>query len=153
VSNNNAIVSNIARSNLGIGIELEDSFRNSVRQNSANSNHAYGMSVAGVAASGQGNTLDGNTANSNGSDGINVSGSGHTIRNNIARFNNGWGIYAAPGNVDGGGTERAATQSPLSASASAAPPSRSDARGEGAPRGAPSHCRLGVALTGKVCAA
>ena len=56
--------------------------------------------MTGVAT---GNLLDRNTASANFADGIHVSGSGHTIRGNVARNNDGWGIYAAPGNVDGGG--------------------------------------------------
>jgi len=47
--------------------------------------------------------LDRNTANADQTDGIHVSGSGQTIRANVARDNDGWGIFAAPGNVDGGG--------------------------------------------------
>lgn len=34
-----------------------------------------------------------------------MTGSGHTITANTARNNAAWGIFAAPGNVDGGGNK------------------------------------------------
>lgn len=80
--------------------------------NTADSNNAEGIVVTGVTSVATGNLLDRNTSSSNNADGILVSGSGHTIRSNTARNNDGWGIYAAPGNVDGGGNRASGNAEP-----------------------------------------
>jgi parallel beta-helix repeat protein len=108
----NRLESNLADSSTGAGIELVDAFDNDLVLNQARSNLAEGIFVSGVTPVATGVLLDRNTANSNSSDGIRVSGSGHTIRANIARNNDGWGIFAAPGNVDGGGNRASGNAEP-----------------------------------------
>jgi parallel beta-helix repeat protein len=99
----NRLESNNATSVQGRGIALDSgSTDNDLILNTASSNQAEGIYVSAVTGTATGNLLDRNTASANRSDGLHVSGSGHTIRGNIARNNDGWGIYAAPGNVDGG---------------------------------------------------
>jgi parallel beta-helix repeat protein len=58
-----------------------------------------GILVDGGAVS---TTIEGNAARGNGGDGFHVMSAGSVVRNNLARSNQGWGIYAAPGVVDGG---------------------------------------------------
>jgi parallel beta-helix repeat protein len=109
----NRLESNDAVSSTGRGIELEaDSFDNDLILNIASSNTAEGIYVGGVTGVATGNLLDRNTANANEADGIHVGGSGHTIRSNVARNNDGWGIFAAPGNVDGGGNRASGNAEP-----------------------------------------
>lgn len=102
-SDNNLIRSNIANDTTGDGISLELSVNNRLELNQVNSNNSRGIYVAGDAAAGSGNRLVDNTANANNGDGIHVSKAVHTLQGNTARNNGGWGVFADPGNVDGGG--------------------------------------------------
>ncbi|MFD7288366.1 nitrous oxide reductase family maturation protein NosD [Streptomyces sp. NPDC059863] len=101
-SDNNLIRSNIANDTTGDGISLSHSLNNHLELNQANGNSSRGIYVDGEAASGAGNQLIGNTTNANRGDGIDVSKATHTIRGNTARDNDSWGIFADPGNIDGG---------------------------------------------------
>ena len=68
--------------------------------------------MSDAAPTGQGNLIDRNAANANGSDGILVAGTGHTVVANSAYMNAGWGMYAEPGNTDGGGNLAAGNEEP-----------------------------------------
>ena len=108
-----SVSSNDASGTSGNGITVDgDSFNNVIASNTTGSNGSEGISIDGVAPSGQGNLIDRNTAMSNGSDGIIVSGTGHTIVANAAYMNDGWGMYAEPGNTDGGGNLAAGNVEP-----------------------------------------
>jgi PASTA domain len=56
--------------------------------------------------------IDCNTTNQNLGDGIVVASPVHTIRANIANLNDGWGIYAAIGNLDGGANDASGNSEP-----------------------------------------
>ncbi|MCM2388264.1 right-handed parallel beta-helix repeat-containing protein [Streptomyces albipurpureus] len=101
-SDNNLIQSNSANDTTGDGISLAQSLNNHLELNQANRNSSRGIYVVGDAAPGAGNRLVRNTANANQGDGIAVSKAVHTIQGNTARGNDSWGIFADPGNVDGG---------------------------------------------------
>ncbi|MCL7380568.1 nitrous oxide reductase family maturation protein NosD [Streptomyces sp. 35G-GA-8] len=101
-SDNNLIRSNIANDTTGDGISLSHSLNNYLELNQANGNSSRGIYVDGEAAPGAGNQLIRNTTNANQGDGIHVSKATHTIQGNTARDNDSWGIFADPGNVDGG---------------------------------------------------
>jgi parallel beta-helix repeat protein len=60
-----------------------------------------------------GNLLQNNDANTNGWNGIDVGDPGNTIKKNQADFNFNLGIFAAPGNIDGGGNKAQGNGDPL----------------------------------------
>jgi parallel beta-helix repeat protein len=95
----NRVEFNANQGNLGFGIEVGESTANTVFGNTMDGNLVGGISVDGGAVS---TTIEGNAARGNGGDGFHVMAAGSVVRNNLARQNQGWGIYAAPGVVDGG---------------------------------------------------
>jgi large repetitive protein len=101
-SSGNRLEANVVIGNSG-GIGLEAlSLSNVVIQNTITNNSGEGIYIGDPAAPGQGNRVEFNTVTSNTGGGIYVNAAAHTIRGNIADLNGGWGIYAAPGNIDGG---------------------------------------------------
>lgn len=125
-SRGNRIENNDTSASSGTGIALEaNSTGNQIVGNRSNANSGEGIFIADSAASGAGNVIDGNTASQNGGAGITVNAAVHTIRNNIVTSNDGWGIFAVPGNIDGGGNAASGNIEPLQCSGvvcSIAPP-------------------------------
>jgi parallel beta-helix repeat protein len=83
-----------------IGIELFSTSSSFIRKNKIRSNVVDGIHVFMAST---GNLVAKNKSNRNGDDGIDVGSSGNTIRKNHADRNVDLGIFAAAGNVDGGG--------------------------------------------------
>lgn len=83
-----------------IGIELFTITDSLLRSNKVTRSVAEGIhSFQGST----GNRLVNNSAHRNGADGINVEDAGNTIKRNHANRNHDLGIFAAAGNIDGGG--------------------------------------------------
>jgi parallel beta-helix repeat protein len=97
---NNVVEFNAARSNLGLGVEIVGSAGNTVYGNTLEGNLTGGLWVDSGSV---GNTVSGNSAQGNGGDGFSVNGMTSSVQSNLARQNGGWGIYAGPGVLDGGG--------------------------------------------------
>jgi parallel beta-helix repeat protein len=83
-----------------IGIELFTTTGSLVRGNDVRT--SVGDGIHGVSGS-TGNLFAGNSSHRNGADGIDVEDPGNTIRRNHANRNHDLGIFAAAGNIDGGG--------------------------------------------------
>jgi parallel beta-helix repeat protein len=96
----NVVEFNATEANLGLGFEISESIGNTVFGNTMDGNLQGGIWVDGGAIS---NTVARNAARGNGGDGFSVEGAGTRVQGNLARLNQGWGIYAVPGVVDGGG--------------------------------------------------
>lgn len=96
----NLVEFNGITSNLDFGIEISESAETTVFGNTMDGNLQGGMWVDSESAGN--NVISRNAARGNGGDGLNVSSAGTVVRNNLATQNQGWGIYAAPGVVDGG---------------------------------------------------
>ncbi|HEX5782294.1 MAG TPA: right-handed parallel beta-helix repeat-containing protein [Solirubrobacteraceae bacterium] len=108
------VESNTASATTGTGLAIDGaSLDAEVIENQFDANGGEGIFVEAVAPAGRGALIDRNSAMGNGDDGIHVAGSGHTIVTNVAHMNDGWGIYAEPGNVDGGGNLAAGNVEPL----------------------------------------
>jgi CSLREA domain-containing protein len=117
-SSGNLIEENDASETGSTGISAEGGESNIIRNNLANNNNAAGISVEAETLDVLGNPIGGfliagNQANNNLSDGISVGGSGHTITDNDAYNNAGFGIFAAEGNIDGGGNLASGNAEPL----------------------------------------
>jgi parallel beta-helix repeat protein len=97
---NNVVEFNATQANLGLGVEITGSLGNTIFGNTMDGNLQGGIWVDGGAT---GNTVARNAARGNDGDGLTVEGADSVVGGNLARLNNGWGIYAAPGVVDGGG--------------------------------------------------
>jgi CSLREA domain-containing protein len=111
-SSGNTIESNTVTMNSG-GISLEAiSLDNQILRNTVTSNSGEGIYIADPAPANQGNSIQFNTVSGN-SSGIFVNAAAHFIANNVADTNDGWGIYAVPGNIDGGGNAATGNAEPL----------------------------------------
>jgi large repetitive protein len=100
----NHVEGNNASGNSSTGIAVGDgSVGNEIALNTAGQNDSDGIQVEAEALGAVvGNMLRQNNTSGNSSDGIAVNKEGHTITANIANNNGGWGMYANPGNTDGG---------------------------------------------------
>ncbi|WP_363320434.1 DNRLRE domain-containing protein [Pseudonocardia sp.] len=104
LSTGHRIENNDTGASSGTGIALEGgSIGNEIIGNRSSANSGEGIYIGDAAASGAGNLIENNTADNNGGAGINVNAAVHTIRGNTVSGNDGWGIFAVPGNIDGGG--------------------------------------------------
>ncbi|MHA6780363.1 right-handed parallel beta-helix repeat-containing protein [Pseudonocardia saturnea] len=116
-STGHRIENNDTGASSGTGIALEGgSIGNEVIGNRSSANSGEGIYVGDPAASGTGNLIENNTANNNGGAGINVNAAVHTIRGNTVSGNDGWGIFAVPGNIDGGGNQASGNIEPAQCS-------------------------------------
>lgn len=86
--------------NVHSGIKLLNTNTSLVKGNTSNTNGFDGIETSGGST---GNVLLDNEASGNGWNGIDVGDAGNTITGNQADQNFNLGIFAAPGNVDGGG--------------------------------------------------
>jgi hypothetical protein len=121
----NSVVENDLRDGSS-GIELVELDGGSVRDNLVSGNVTLGTSDSGIAVYGltshdpqhagcpcdlvvgggpSGNQIKDNTSNGNAVDGIHLDAPHNVVTGNVANRNRGWGIYAAPGNADGGGNQ------------------------------------------------
>jgi parallel beta-helix repeat protein len=96
----NRVEFNHVTANLGMGIEVAESARSTVLGNTVSGNFAEGIYLDGESVE---NSVTGNAAYWNDGDGIHVKGPGTVLTGNLATNNLGWGIYVAPGVIDGGG--------------------------------------------------
>jgi parallel beta-helix repeat protein len=106
----NRVEFNALDANLELGLEVSESASNTVFGNTMDGNGKGGLWVDGGAV---GNTIEGNAARRNGGEGINVMSGGTVLRNNLARQDQGWGIYAAPGVINGGRNGASGNAEPL----------------------------------------
>jgi parallel beta-helix repeat protein len=83
-----------------IGIELFTTTGSVLRANKVRGSDLDGIHTF---VGSTGNLLQNNSTRSNGADGIDVTDAGNTLKRNHANRNTGLGIFAAPGNTDGGG--------------------------------------------------
>jgi parallel beta-helix repeat protein len=93
------IKDSLATSSVGDGIGVVDGSGGVIEWNVANDND----SAAGIVVLADNLLIRKNEASRNDLNGISVYGTGNTIKQNIASDNGGYGIYAVPGNFDGGG--------------------------------------------------
>ena len=90
---------NVARSSVGDGIGVVEGSGGVIERNVANDND----SAAGIVVIADDLLIRKNEASRNDLNGIAVFGTGNTIKQNVANENGSYGIYAVPGNFDGGG--------------------------------------------------
>jgi parallel beta-helix repeat protein len=90
---------NVASSAVGDGIALVEGRGGVAERNVANDND----SAAGIVVLADDLLIRKNEASRNDVNGISIFGTGNTVKQNVANENNGYGIYAVPGNFDGGG--------------------------------------------------
>jgi parallel beta-helix repeat protein len=95
------------------GIVLTNTDNSVVKKNKIRSNTTFGSQVGGGST---GNLLLKNRSDRNGVDGIRVDNPGNTITKNRANRNGKLGIFAAAGNVDGGGNKARHNGNPLQCS-------------------------------------
>jgi len=104
---------NVANSSVGDGIGVVDGSGGVIEKNVANDND----SAAGIAVLADNLLIRKNEASRNDLNGISVFGTGNTIKQNVANDNNPdslsvYGIYAVPGNFDGGGNRASGNGAP-----------------------------------------
>jgi parallel beta-helix repeat protein/predicted outer membrane repeat protein len=95
----------------GIGLEAL-SLSNVIVRNVVRNNSGDGIYIADAAPAAQGNRIEYNTVSNNSGGGIYVNAAAHTITGNVVESNDGWGIYAVPGNINGGGNVAAGNAEP-----------------------------------------
>jgi parallel beta-helix repeat protein len=132
----NAINDNDLRNGANTGIELVEVDGGTVRNNLVSGNDTVGTPADGILVDGltsrthdgscpcdlvigagpSSNRIRNNTSNGNAHDGIHLDAPGNLIAGNVANRNGRWGIYAYPGNTDGGGNRASGNGQPAQCS-------------------------------------